>query len=191
MAGNPYIQQWKRWPWNKNTNAPMAYQKNCVITLHSATFGNYERQPKKASRNRRKTTMSEDNELEQLKQKKIQAMLNQANQKQANTHPLTITDANFEATVKANPLLVVDFWAPWCGPCRMVGPVIEQLATEYAGKVAFGKMNVDENQTVPSSFSVMSIPTIVVFHNGKAVERIVGAYPKAQIEAVFKRYIGQ
>lgn len=118
-------------------------------------------------------------------------MLNQAEQKQANTHPITVTDTNFETTVKANPLLVVDFWAPWCGPCRMVGPVIEQLAAEYAGKVAFAKMNVDENQLVPSSFAVMSIPTIVVFRNGQAVERIVGAYPKASIEAAFKRYIVQ
>jgi len=134
--------------------------------------------------------MFEDNELEQIKQRKIQAMLNQAEQqKQLNTNPLTITDDNFEKTLKTNPLIVVDFWAPWCGPCRMVGPIIEQLSAEYAGKVAFGKMNVDENQLVPSRFSVMSIPTIIVFSHGKAVERIVGAYPKAQIEAVFKRYI--
>jgi thioredoxin 1 len=136
--------------------------------------------------------MFEDNELEQIKQRKIEAILNQATQqKQASSHPLTLTDANFAETVKTNPLIVVDFWAPWCGPCRMVGPVIEQLAAEYAGKVAFGKINIDENQTVPSSFSVMSIPTIVVFHKGKAVERIVGAYPKTQIEAMFKRYIRQ
>jgi thioredoxin 1 len=136
--------------------------------------------------------MSEDNELEQIKQRKIQAMLDQATySKQVATHPLTLTDNNFQETIKANALIVVDFWAPWCGPCRMVGPVIEQLAAEYAGKVAFAKMNVDENQLVPSSFSVMSIPTIVVFHHGEAVERIVGAYPKAQIEATFKRYIGQ
>jgi thioredoxin 1 len=134
----------------------------------------------------------QDNDLEQIKLKKIQAMLNQAEQaKQVNTHPLTITDSNFESTIKANPLVVVDFWAPWCGPCRMVGPVIEQLAAEYAGKVTFAKMNVDENQVVPSSFSVMSIPTIVVFKNGQAVQRIVGAYPKTDIEATFKRYIGQ
>jgi thioredoxin 1 len=134
--------------------------------------------------------MFEDNELEQIKQRKIQAMLNQAEQqKQLNTNPLTITDDNFEKTLKTNPLIVVDFWAPWCGPCRMVGPIIEQLSAEYAGKVAFGKMNVDENQLVPSRFSVMSIPTIIAFSHGKAVERIVGAYPKAQIEAVFKRYI--
>jgi thioredoxin 1 len=169
----------------------MASQKRCVTTLHFATFGNYERQPKRTSRNRRKLTMFEDNELEQIKQRKIQAMLNQAEQKQVNIHPLNVTDANFNETVKSSPLLVVDFWAPWCGPCRMVGPVIEQLAAEYAGKVAFAKMNVDENQTVPSSFSVMSIPTIIVFRNGAAVERIVGAYPKAHIEAAFKRYIGQ
>ena len=136
--------------------------------------------------------MYEDSELEQIKLRKIQAMLNQADQgKQVNNHPLTITDDNFDNTVKTNALLVVDFWAPWCGPCRMVGPVIEQLAAEYAGKAAFGKMNIDENQMVPSSFGVMSIPTIVVFHRGQAVERIVGAYPKAHIEATFKRYIGQ
>jgi thioredoxin 1 len=136
--------------------------------------------------------MFEDTEIEQIKLRKIQAMVNQAEHpKQVNTHPLAITDTNFQETLKANPLVVVDFWAPWCGPCRMVGPVIEQLATEYAGKVTFGKMNVDENRNVPSSFAVMSIPTIIVFHHGQAVQRIVGAYPKADIEATFKRYIGQ
>ena len=136
--------------------------------------------------------MFEDNELQQIRLKRVQAMLDQADHgKQVNNHPLNITDDNFDNTLKTNSLLVVDFWAPWCGPCRMVGPVIEQLAAEYAGKVAFGKMNVDENQKVPSNFGIMSIPTIVVFHHGQAVERIVGAYPKTHIEATFKRYIGQ
>ncbi len=136
--------------------------------------------------------MFENKELEQIRLKKIQAMLDQADTiKQASSHPLIITDDNFQNTLKAHELLVVDFWAPWCGPCRMVGPVVEQLATEYAGKVTFGKMNVDENQMVPSSFGIMSIPTIVVFHHGEAVERIVGAYPKAHIEATFKKHIGQ
>ena len=135
------------------------------------------------------TPMFEDNELEQIKLRKIQAMLNQAYQeKQATNHPLTITDDNFDNTLKTNALLVVDFWAPWCGPCRMVGPVIEQLAAEYAGKVVFGKMTIDENQMVPSNLGILSIPTIVVFHHGEAVERIVGAYPKANIEATFKRH---
>jgi len=136
--------------------------------------------------------MSQDKELEQIRLKKIQSMLNQADQaNQVNIHPLTLTDGNFDEAVKSNALLVVDFWAPWCGPCRMVGPVIEQLAVEYASKVAFGKLNVDDNQIVARSFGVMSIPTIIVFHRGQEVERIVGAYPKAHIEAIFKRHLEQ
>ena len=136
--------------------------------------------------------MSEDNELEQIKLRKIKEMLDQAVQtKQASSHPLTLTDENFDKTVKTNALIVVDFWAPWCGPCRTVSPVIEQLAAEYGGKVAFGKMNIDENQIVPNAFRVMSIPTIIVFHNGQEVERTVGAYPKAHIEATFRRYLTQ
>jgi thioredoxin 1 len=135
--------------------------------------------------------MLEQNELEQIRMNKIRAILEAAAkpQKQVSKQPIILNDSNFAKTVKDNELLVVDFWAPWCGPCRMVGPVIEELAAQYAGRVTFGKLNVDENQTVPSSFAVMSIPTIIVFHMGKAVERIVGAQPKRQIEAVFKRYI--
>jgi thioredoxin 1 len=134
--------------------------------------------------------MAQGNELEQIRLKKIQAMLDEAERKkQVGNHPIAITDGNFHSIVGTNELLVVDFWAPWCGPCRMVGPIIEQLAIEYAGRVVFGKMNVDENRAVPSSFGIMSIPTIVVFHRGKVVETIVGAYPKSHIEAVFKRYL--
>ena len=134
--------------------------------------------------------MAEENDLEQIRLRKIQAMLDQnKNSGQANNQPMTVTDDTFYKVVQTHDLLVVDFWAPWCGPCRMVGPIIEALSTEYAGKVAFGKMNVDENQLVPGSFGVMSIPTIVIFSNGKEVERLVGAYPKALIEAMIKRYL--
>ena len=84
---------------------------------------------------------------------------------------------------------VVDFWAPWCGPCRMVGPIVEQLAREYAGKVAFGKLNVDENPMVAGSFGIQSIPTMIAFQNGKAVDGLLGAVPKAQIEKLFKPYM--
>ena len=137
--------------------------------------------------------MYQENELDQIRLRKIQAMLDAAKkgQTQVTKQPITLTDSNFSAAVSSNELLVVDFWAPWCSPCRMVGPIIEQLATEYAGKVGFGKMNVDENQKVPRSFGIMSIPTIVVFHHGKAVETIVGAYPKTHIESLFKRYMGK
>ncbi len=134
--------------------------------------------------------MFEDNELEQIRLKKIQVMLDQVDHRKHNSnYPIVIADDNFYEILEKNDLLVVDFWAPWCGPCRMVGPIIEQLAAEYAGKVTFGKMNVDENQIVASKFGIMSIPTIVVFHRGEAVETIVGSYPKAHIEAVFKCYL--
>src|ERR1035441_8888669 len=136
--------------------------------------------------------MYQENELEQIRLRKIQAMLDAAKKGQAPVakQPIILTDSNFSGAVSANELLVVDFWAPWCGPCRMIGPIIEALSPEYTGKAAFGKMNVDENQVVPSSFGIMSIPTIIIFNNGKEVERLVGAYPKAHIEAIIKRYLG-
>ena len=136
--------------------------------------------------------MYQENELEQIRLRKIQAMLDAAKKGQAPVakQPIILTDSNFSGAVSANELLVVDFWAPWCGPCRMVGPIIEALSAEYTGKASFGKMNVDENQVVPSSFGIMSIPTIIIFNHGKEVERLVGAYPKAHIEAILKRYLG-
>jgi thioredoxin 1 len=136
--------------------------------------------------------MYQENELEQIRLRKIQAILDAAKKGQTPVakQPIILTDSNFSGAVSANALLVVDFWAPWCGPCRMVGPIIEALSAEYTGKAAFGKMNVDENQVVPSSFGIMSIPTIIIFNHGKEVERLVGAYPKAHIEAMIKRYLG-
>ena len=79
-----------------------------------------------------------------------------------------------KGTVSKNHLIVVDFWAPWCGPCRAVSPVIEQLATELVGKVVFGKLNVDENPVVSNTFGIQSIPTIAIFKNGKMVDGFVG-----------------
>jgi thioredoxin 1 len=135
--------------------------------------------------------MFEENELAKIRAQKIQKLLNGSNeQAQIAKEPIILTDDNFAKEVSANKLLIVDFWAPWCGPCRMVGPIIEALSAEYTGKAAFGKMNVDENQVVPSSFGIMSIPTIIIFNHGKEVERLVGAYPKAHIEAMIKRYLG-
>ncbi len=91
---------------------------------------------------------------------------------------LAFSDQNFEADVlKSDIPVVVDFWAPWCGPCRAVSPTIEQLAEEYKGKVKVGKMNVDENQTA-GTYGVMGIPTVMVFHNGQPVKSIVGAQSK-------------
>lgn len=94
---------------------------------------------------------------------------------------VTFTDQNFEQEVKEG-FSLVDFWAPWCGPCRMVGPVIEQLAEEYGDKVKVGKLNVDENQQTAMSYRVMSIPTVILFKDGEPLEVMVGAQPKASYQ---------
>jgi thioredoxin 1 len=106
----------------------------------------------------------------------------------ANEHVLTLGDENFESEVlKANVPVLVDFWAPWCAPCRMIAPAVEELATKYAGTAKVGKLNIDENQNVPMSYNVMSIPTILIFKNGMPVDQIVGAVPKAHLEAMLKK----
>ena len=102
--------------------------------------------------------------------------------------PITLTDYNFDEMTRKYHLLVVDFWAPWCGPCKMVSPVIDQLAFELGGKVVFGKLNVDENPTVSSLFGIQSIPTLMIFKNGTAVDGILGAASKAQILDTLSKY---
>ena len=97
--------------------------------------------------------------------------------------PVTIEDANFdELVLKARTPVLVDFWAPWCAPCRMVAPVVEELAEEYDGRVSFGKVNVDENPRVASQYGIMSIPTLILFKGGKPVSNIVGFRPKDQLK---------
>lgn len=92
---------------------------------------------------------------------------------------LVITDSDFKTQVLENSgLVIVDFWAPWCGPCKVLGPVIEELATEYAGKVKIGKMNVDENSQTPGQYGIMSIPSVLFFKNGQPVKSMVGAQSK-------------
>lgn len=136
--------------------------------------------------------MSDDNELEAIKQKKL-AELQKAASARATmsglTEPVVLTDSNFASEVAKYPIMLVDFWAPWCGPCRMVGPIVEQLAREYSGKVAFGKLNVDDNQMVSGSFGIQSIPTMMILKAGKVVDVMVGALPKAQIENKLKQHL--
>lgn len=92
---------------------------------------------------------------------------------------LQITDANFEELVNAGKPMVLDFWAEWCGPCRMVGPIIDELATEYEGRVTIGKMDVDNNNDVVAQFGIRNIPTVLFFKDGQVVDKQVGAAPKA------------
>jgi len=97
-----------------------------------------------------------------------------------------ISNDNFQKLVSGNKPLMVDFWAEWCGPCRMIGPIVEELAQEYGDQVVVGKVNVDENDELASEFGIRSIPTILFFKNGEVVEKHVGAASKPVIESKLK-----
>ena len=96
---------------------------------------------------------------------------------------IDLSDANFETEViKSETPVLVDFWAPWCGPCRAIAPSVEEISASYEGRLKVGKLNVDENQQTTMKFGIRSIPTLIVFKGGQAVEQIIGAVPKGEIE---------
>ena len=138
---------------------------------------------------------NEEMEIQRIREKKLVEMMQKARTQletvaKNDGKPILLSDASFSSEISKYPLMVVDFWAAWCGPCRMVAPIIEQLAKEYAGRVAFGKLNVDENPLTSGEFEVQSIPTLLIFRNGEAVDGIVGAVPKYQIESKIKAHLG-
>jgi thioredoxin 1 len=123
-----------------------------------------------------------DDEINEIMQKKMKQYKEKMNDTETNHHiPIILNDYNFTESVNKFQFLIVDFWAAWCGPCKMISPIIEQLSTELAGKAVFGKLNVDENPNVSNAFGIQSIPTIIIFKNGKAVDRIIGAMTKSQL----------
>lgn len=99
-----------------------------------------------------------------------------------------MNDGNFDSTVKASNKLIVDCWAAWCGPCRMLAPTFEALAKDYKGKIVFGKLDTDESPKTAMSMGIHSIPTLLFFKDGKQVERMTGAHPRANIEAMIKKH---
>jgi len=103
--------------------------------------------------------------------------------------PIHLLDADIDETIKKYPMLVIDCWAPWCGPCRMIGPIIEELAKEMKGKIVFGKLNVDENQQTSMKYKIMSIPTMLIFKNGALVDQFVGAMPKEMLLQKLKPHV--
>jgi thioredoxin 1 len=133
-------------------------------------------------------------DLEVIKKKKLEQLKKQymtrgkTMEKKWPDTPIHLLDADIDETMKKFPTIVIDCWAPWCGPCRMIGPVIEELAREMKGKIVFGKLNVDENPQTSMKHKIMSIPTLLVFKNGALVDRFVGAMPKDMLIQKLKPY---
>ena len=103
---------------------------------------------------------------------------------------IVVTDATFQKEVlDSEQPTIVDFWASWCGPCRMIAPVFEELSSQYSGKVKFAKVNVDENPKIPANYGVRGIPTLIMFKEGKVVDQVVGAVPRNQLENIVKKVL--
>jgi thioredoxin 1 len=105
--------------------------------------------------------------------------------------PFTVTAANFEAEVlKSTIPVLIDFWAPWCGPCRMIAPSVEEMATQYAGKLKVGKLNVDEHPAIAQDYGITGIPALLFFEDGQVVETVVGAVPKSTLQGKVDKVLG-
>ena len=126
----------------------------------------------------------EDKELEKIKEEKIKKMLDQAKAGVVN-----LTSSSFDSFLNTGLPVLVDFWADWCMPCRIMAPIMDELAQAYAEKALFGKVNVDENSQIASRYGIMSIPHFLVFKNGTLVEKIVGAVGRDPLENTIKKYL--
>jgi thioredoxin 1 len=134
-------------------------------------------------------------ELERIKQKRLREMMRGVGGKVDDSRhdwpsiPVEVTDGNLEEVIRKYPVVVVDCWAEWCAPCRMVAPVVEELARDYRGRIVFGKLNVDSNVRTAQQYGIMSIPTLLVFKNGQIANRLVGAMPRDMLEPQIAKYI--
>ncbi len=135
--------------------------------------------------------MSEkDSELERIRAGKMRELAAKMKEEEpVGTTPIAVDDAHFDETVKKHSLMLIDCWAAWCGPCRLLAPTIDELARDYAGRVTVGKLNVDDNPLTAERFSVMSIPTLLIMKNGVEVDRVVGCVPKELIGERLKKHL--
>lgn len=130
------------------------------------------------------TVSMEDKELENLKEEKMKKMLDQAK-----AGVTKLDSSNFDSFLTTDKPVLIDFWADWCMPCRMMAPVMDELAKAYAGKALFGKVNVDENPQIAGRYGIMSIPHFLIFKNGTRVEKIVGAVGRGPLEDSLKKHL--
>lgn len=133
--------------------------------------------------------MKEDEELERIRARKLKELLKES-EKQKTESIVTLTSSSFDKFLENTNLpVLVDFWAEWCMPCRIMEPVIEELARDYTGKAVFAKVNVDENPEIASRYNIMSIPHFILFSNGRPTERIIGAVGREPLENALKKYL--
>jgi len=133
-----------------------------------------------------------DFELEKIRQKKMEELMRKIPGEEKTgwpNEPVPITDETFQETVQRYPLVVIDCWAPWCAPCLMIAPIIEEMAKDYTGKIVFGKLNTDEAQGIAMKYGIMSIPTLLIFKNGKLVDQSIGAMPRQMLEPKIMKYL--
>ena len=132
-------------------------------------------------------------ELERIRKKKLREMMEgtkaEGSDEEYPGEPLVVTDASFSQVIQKYPLVVVDCWAAWCAPCRMIAPVVEELARDYKGKIVFGKLDVDSNSATAMQYGIMSIPTLLVFKDGQLVEKLIGAMPRGSLETRITRHL--
>ena len=133
-------------------------------------------------------------ELEEIKRKKMEQMKKEMNASakpfvELPDKPVVVTDATIDAAASQYPIFILDCWAEWCGPCRTIGPIIEQLASEMKGKVVFGKLNIDENMQTANKYRISAIPTLMIFKDGKLIDKLVGAYPKPALAAKIQKFL--
>jgi len=125
-------------------------------------------------------------EIHMRKMKELERRI--ALKKHVPTEPIQITDQTFDQTIKKNPLVVIDFWAEWCMPCLIISPIVEELAKDYAKKVVFGKLNVDENKATAVRYGITAIPALLFFKNGKLVDQVLGAVSRQHLEEKIRKF---
>jgi thioredoxin 1 len=134
-------------------------------------------------------TSPNPDELARIRERKLDELKRRMTVMDASDHTVEVTDENFKEIVGDDGLVVVDCWAPWCGPCRMLGPIIDDAAKDYAGQVTFGKLNVDHNGATAGQYGIMSIPTMLFFKDGELVDRVSGAIPRDHLDKMIKKYM--